>query len=401
MSGSDRSPRFRDAHTHLAAGAADLLGIDLRSRRTGDDTSQALAEAAGTVPPGAWIRGWGWDGETPPRDLAPRHPVFIARRDGHAAWLNAEARRALGLSTETPLVAEAAFDAARRQLPERSSSERVEALRPRVAELFGSGVAAVDDMVEPWAPEVYAVLRDRGELPVAIGMWLPETLTELDAEAIRRAFPEGDAGIATRGIKIFLDGSLFSRTAALSRPYADDPACVGALRIPERDVDDRVLRWASKGWPVAIHAIGDLAVSIALDAIERAPRPRHGAHRIEHAQVVLRADLPRFSRLGVAASLQPGHWRDDRAWLSARLGARPEVVAHPLRSLARSGATILFGSDWPVSDWSPETVLAAATDPERGDEALDAAEASAWYTSRPPCPTPSSSKGSSSTASMA
>ena len=81
--------------------------------------------------------------------------------------------------------------------------------------------------------------------------------------------------------------------------------------------------------------------------------------------------------------MQPGHWLDDRDWLAGRLGARPEVVAHPLASLARAGATLAFGSDWPVSSWDPRVILAAATDPERGDEALGAADAAAWYTSGP------------------
>jgi hypothetical protein len=108
-----------------------------------------------------------------------------------------------------------------------------------------------------------------------------------------------------------------------------------------------------------------------------------GPHRIEHAQVVERADLPRFAAAGIVASVQPGHWEDDRSWLADRLGDRPEVVAHPLSSLARAGARLLFGSDWPVSEWSAREVLRAATNPERGAEALTDAEASAWYTSRP------------------
>ena len=134
---------------------------------------------------------------------------------------------------------------------------------------------------------------------------------------------------------------------------------------------------------MALHAIGDRAVTLALEALECAPRPRVGAHRIEHAQVVRRFDLARFARAGIVASVQPGHWQDDRTWIAERLGDRAEVVAHPLASFARSGAALVFGSDWPVSGWDPAVILAAATDPERGDEALGAAEAAAWYTSDP------------------
>jgi predicted amidohydrolase YtcJ len=375
--------RFRDAHTHLAAGAADLDDLDLRGQRTHGELEAALSDAARTRTRGSWIRGWGWQGAPPPRDATPAHPVFLARRDGHAAWLNPMARAALGLDDEEEVVREQAFDAARRRLPERSAAFRSAALGRRLVELRERGVDAVDDMVEAWAPEVYAALRDRGDLPAAVGMWLPEEIAASEALRLRREFPADDRRVAVRGIKIFLDGTLGARTAALSRPYADDPGNTGTLRVPEGEIQERVDRWAARGWPVALHAIGDRAVTLALTALERAGRPSFGGHRVEHAQVVRRRDLPRFAAAGIVASVQPGHWRDDRTWLSARLGERPEVVAHPLASLARTGATLLFGSDWPVSDWDPAVVLAAAVDPERGDEALAAAEASAWYTSRP------------------
>jgi hypothetical protein len=372
--------RVRDAHTHLAAGASDLLDLDLREARAPEDLAAAVFGAAGVAAPGAWIRGWGWEGTSVPTDPAPAHPVFLARCDGHAAWVNARARAALGLGQDEAVVCEAAFDAARLRLPARGIAERTAALRPRLAELLERSVCAVDDMVEAWAPEVYARLRDRGELPVSIGLWLPEDLADTEAEAVRREFSSDDPRLAVRGIKIFLDGTLRARTAALSSPYADDPGNSGALRIPEREIPERVARWASRGWPVALHAIGDRAVTLALEALERAPRPRFGAHRIEHAQVVRRSDLPRFAQVGIVASVQPGHWRDDRPMLTARLGDRAEVVLHPLASFARSGAALVFGSDWPVSGWDPTAILAAATDLERGDEALGAAEAAAWYT---------------------
>jgi predicted amidohydrolase YtcJ len=309
--------------------------------------------------------------------------VFLARKDGHAAWLNGPARAALRVAPDRKVVEEAAFDVARSRLPARTEGERIDALRPHLRALTAANVMTIDDMVEPWAPEIYARLRDGSELPVSIGLWLPDAVTEQEAAAVRRAFPPAERTIATRGIKIFLDGSLGARTAALSRPYADDPSNSGALRMDERELETRVFAWASGGWPVAIHAIGDRAVTVALNALERAPRAAWGAHRIEHAQVVRRADVPRFERAGIVASVQPGHWGDDRRFLAGRLGDRPEVVAHPLRCLALSGATLVFGSDWPVSEFAPAAVLSAATDPERGAEALDAAEATAWYTSAP------------------
>lgn len=378
------APRgYRDAHTHLSAGAADLSSLDLRDENTADATAAAVAAAARPVAPGAWIRGWGWEGTAVPPDVAPRHPVFLARRDGHAAFVNPAARVALDLDPAQAVVQESAFDAARARLPVLSTEERTRALTRRLSELTALGIVAVDDMVEPWGPEAYAGLKDRGELPVSVAMWLPEAIPDADAASIRREFPPGDPRLSARGIKIFLDGSLSARTAALKEPYADDPKTAGTLRMDARELSERVSFWAGRGWAVAVHAIGDRAVTYALDALEAAPPPRSGAHRIEHAQVVTHSDLPRFARAGIVASLQPGHWRDDRPWLAARLGNRPDVVAHPLRSFARSGTTVAFGSDWPVSSWDPPGILSAATDPARGEEALDAATASAWYTSAP------------------
>jgi predicted amidohydrolase YtcJ len=209
-------------------------------------------------------------------------------------------------------------------------------------------------------------------------MWLPEDIVNL-AERLRREFPANDRRAAAHTSDL-LDGRS-SPTARLC-PYADEPGTRARLHTRARDPGEG-LPLAARGWPVALHAIGDRAVTLALGALERAGRPPTGRHRIEHAQVVRRSDLPRFAAAGIVASVQPGHWRDDRGWLKARLGDRAEVVAHPLASFAQSGTTMVFGSDWPVSDWDPAAILAAASDPERGDEALAAGEAIAWYTSGP------------------
>ena len=374
---------FRDAHTHLSAGAADLSDLDLREARSAYEIGR-LVSAAATARATGWIRGWGWDGAAIPDDVVAGRPVFLARKDGHGAWLNGAARGALGVPQDTPVVEESRFDAARKALPVRGDAERAAALRARAHELSACGVAAVDDMVEPWGPAIYARLAASGELPIAVRLWLPEEISEIEAERLSREFPFDDPRIAVAGIKVFLDGSLAARTAALTSPYADAPGQTGELRIPEREIPERLGRWARRGWPVAVHAIGDRAVSLALDALSALPRPKQGAHRIEHAQVVKRSDLPRFGAAGIVASVQPRHWTDDLGFLAARLGDGREVIAHPLRSLVKHGARLIFGSDWPVSSFRPADVLASATDPARGVEALDPAAAAAWYTSGPP-----------------
>jgi hypothetical protein len=181
-----------DAHTHLSAGAADLHDLDLREARSTEAIEAALRAAAQDRPAGRWIEGWGWDGRSSIHDVAPHRPVFVARRDGHAAWVNPAGRAILGLDPEDSVVEEAAFDAARARLPQRSADDRADALRVRLAELAALQVSAVDDIVESWGPDVYTRLRDRGELSVAIRMWLSEGLPDHECEALRREFPADD-----------------------------------------------------------------------------------------------------------------------------------------------------------------------------------------------------------------
>ena len=358
--------RYRDAHTHLSAGACDLADLDARGMRATGELAKAIARAARERPSGRWMRAWGWAGDAPFPGIAPDHPLWLVRADGHAAWVNANAAAALDLPAAA-WIEEDAFDAARRRLPAPADAERDAAVLSRVAELQRLGFGAVDDMVEAWGPELWGRLS--AGLPIEVRMWVPAASSPADVDRWRREHPPG-ARVTLAGVKVFLDGTLGARTAALNEAYADAPEASGTLRLSPGELRDGVMAWASRGVPVAIHAIGDRAVGVALDALEEAPRPAWGMHRIEHAQVVAPADVARFARARIAASLQPGHFQDDRPFLRARLGAR-EVLVHPLGSFVAAGATVLFGSDWPVSSWDPEMILSAACDPARRAEALD------------------------------
>jgi predicted amidohydrolase YtcJ len=283
--------------------------------------------------------------------------------------VNEPASLSLGLGA-AGWIEEEAFDAARRRLPPPPDAERDAAVRSRIVELMRLGIGVVDDMVEAWGPGLWGRLAP--ELPIEVRMWVPAATPAAEVERLRRACPPGGR-VALAGVKVFLDGTLGARTAALSEPYADAPTS-GELRSSSAELRDVALTWASRGVPVAVHAIGDRAVGIALDALEHLPRPAWGMHRIEHAQVVAPGDVARFARAGISVSLQPGHYEDDRPFLASRLGTRDALV-HPLASFVRAGATVLLGSDWPVSSWDPETILAAASDAARGAEALPRDEA--------------------------
>jgi hypothetical protein len=343
---------FRDAHTHLSAGLLD------RASRVG-----------------GWTRRFGWSDPRAAREAILRlpadEPALYAREDGHAAWLNAAALRALGdgEARAPRLVEEAAYEAVRRRLPAPTREERRTALRLGLEQLARLHVDRVVDIVEPFSLDAWDELRSAGELTCRVEAWLPLDLDEEEAETLRRRFPPGDPSIAVTARKVFLDGTLGARTAAMLEPYADR----GGRGEPREELGSilpRVRAAAARGWPVAFHAIGDAAVRLALDVAERVPE---GRFRIEHAQIVDPADLPRFAALGVTASMQPAHLLLDEEILEPALGARA-AHAFPWAALARSGARLEFGSDWPVA--SPDPLLGVEAAVRRG---LDRAGALAAY----------------------
>lgn len=329
---------FRDAHTHLSAGLVD------RMSRVG-----------------GWTRRFGWSDATAAREvvlsLPEDQPALYAREDGHAAWLNAAALRALGAGNGTApgLIEEADYEAVRRRLPPPTREERRAALRQGLATLAELGIDRVVDVVEPFSLDAWAELREAGELPCRIEGWIPLDLDPEEARALRRRFPADDPTIAITTRKVFLDGTLGGRTAAMLEPY-DDRDGRGELREELGSILPRVRAVVAEGWPVAFHAIGDAAVRLALDVSERLPE---GTFRIEHAQVVDPADLPRFAALGVTASMQPAHLLLDAAILEPALGRRA-AHAFPWGALARSGARLEFGSDWPVGPLDPRVGVEAA-----------------------------------------
>ncbi|HEX6851164.1 MAG TPA: amidohydrolase family protein [Candidatus Polarisedimenticolaceae bacterium] len=330
--------RFRDAHTHLSAGLLD------RASRVGGFT-----------------RRFGWSSARAAREAILRlpadEPALFARGDGHAAWLNGAALRALGHpdAREPRLVEEADYEALRRRLPAPTREERGAALRSGLEQLAAVGIDRVVDIVEPFSLDAWSELREAGELTCRIEAWLPLDLDEEEAAALRRRFPPGDPWIAVTTRKVFLDGTLGARTAAMLEPYADRGGR-GELREEMGSILPRVRAAVACGWPVAFHAIGDAAVRLALDVAERVPE---GRFRVEHAQIVDPADLPRFASLGVVASMQPAHLRLDEAILEPALGRRA-AHAFPWTALARSGARLEFGSDWPVAPMDPRPGIEAA-----------------------------------------
>jgi predicted amidohydrolase YtcJ len=373
---------FHDAHLHLSAGSLALTGLDLRQCDSAQAVTERVRSRAATLPSGAWIRGWGWDhshwagGGWPDRSLldrvAPGHPVFLSRIDGHAAWLSSRALREVGIGETTAgtddgeilrdvergrvtgILLERARDRALELLPPASDEERRCAVEEGLAQLRCVGVTSIEDVTEPWAVETYARLRDEGRLTVRVSAWLPVELDRAEAEALRRRFPPTDLRLSVGTLKVFLDGTLGSRSAAMLEPFADDPENLGGLRVePDRLAED--VRCADDdGWTVAMHAIGDRAVRLAIDVLEKLPpRPRARPHRLEHVQVIAESDLRRLGACGAVASIQPVHFTEDHHWIESRLGSRRAALAYPWRSMLQQGVPLAIGTDWPVAPLDP------------------------------------------------
>ena len=404
LGGAAVLPGFHDAHMHLSGGALHGERVDLREARSAEEAAERIALAAQARPREEWIRGWGWDqtrwarASWPDRAVldraAPDHKVLLSRIDGHAVWANARALEFFGIpldrgeATLPPgILLESAAERALAEAPVEDDATRRRALERALALLGRFGITSIEDVCEPWAIPVYASLAREGRLSARVSLWIPFDTDTAQAEEWRRHHPPGDPWLSVHTRKIFLDGTLGSRSAALDEPYADEGGSSGILRVdPARLVQD-VHEADARGWALALHAIGDRAVRVALDALGSLPRRSGGIpHRIEHAQVIAKADLSRFAATGAVASLQPVHLVEDALWVLKRLGPERARRSYPWRSLLQTGVPIAIGTDWPIAPMDPLEGLVAASsfrservlpDPE---EALSVEEAIRAYT---------------------
>jgi len=394
LEGRTVTPGLHDAHIHVSEGGISLLRVDCRDARSEEEVAARAAGRARLLGPGKLVTGRGWDhhlfpGERWPRratlDRAcPENPVMLRRIDGHAAWANASALALVGFTRDTAdppggklgrdpetgdldgLLFENAIDVFMDRTPPPDEAEREAGLLEAVRRLRKVGVTRVDD--ERGWPEVYARLHERGELSVRARIWhrLKTPIEELRAAflAFARLGEIHERGLVRPGLlKGYLDGSLGSRTAWFWEPYADDASTCGISTFDPEELHRRVVAADAAGFQVGLHAIGDRAVTLALDAYEAARRangPRGARHRVEHAQNVRDRDVPRFAAQGTVASMQPSHKPGDAAFFRQRLGPAREAGAYAWRRLLDAGAPVALGSDFPVESMDPRTSLAPA-----------------------------------------
>ncbi|MFI8631899.1 amidohydrolase [Microbacterium sp. NPDC077663] len=312
-------------------------------------------------------------------------PTYLINADVHSVWLNSAAFRRESIA---PTV-----DGVLREQPAFEISRRLNDVDPAVSDRFvrqaldraaGRGVTGIVDLDMAWNADAWARRLDAGfdSLRVSFGVY-PDLLDRAIAVGLSTGDAVDPGGLVRMGsLKVITDGSLGTRTAACSHPYPGDPHNTGMLTVAPDALQELMVRATGAGLSCAIHAIGDVANSHALDAFAMTG----ATGTIEHAQLVAHADIPRFARLGVGASVQPEHAVDDRD-LTDSVWAQQTALPYPLRALADSGANLLFGSDAPVSPLDPWAAIAAAVHRTRGgrpawrpEQGLDAATALAAST---------------------
>ncbi|KYF62711.1 hypothetical protein BE11_18965 [Sorangium cellulosum] len=417
-------PGLVDGHAHLYGLGVALETLSVRGTRSAEEAAARVAEAAKARPRGEWITGRGWDQNlwpgaafpthAPLDAAAPEHPVALRRVDGHALWANAAAMRAAGVGrgTQDPPGGRVLRDAAgeptgvfvdnamglvEARIPADPPAVRERRILRAAEGALSVGLTGVHEMgIDDETVAVYRALAAAGRLPIRVHAYLAG---EGRLDGLKGRAPDADAtGTAMfvlRGVKLFADGALGSRGAALLEPYADDPSTSGLLLMDREALARAARRVADAGFQLAVHAIGDRANRAVLDAFEALGPGRAAAlrFRVEHAQILSPDDLPRFSALGAIASMQPTHATSDMAWAPARLGARRLRGAYAWRSLRASGARLVFGSDFPVEEASPLLGLHAAVtrqdlsgEPPGGwmpEERLDLDEALLAFTAAP------------------
>ncbi|MDQ3548124.1 MAG: amidohydrolase, partial [Chloroflexota bacterium] len=392
LDGATLMPGFIDAHTHFVSGSQTLDRVRLGGATTMAEMQRRVAEKVASVQPGEWIVGRGWD-DTKRTDvvalpakedldaIASHNPVYLGRADGHVGWANSAALRLAGIDANgadpyggrivrdadgepTGILQETAKKLVEDILPQDDHAARAKAFRRGLAEAARYGITGIHDNAPAEDIVLFQEFRERGELTLRIntlvrGWEVPQPFLEpMIAIGARTGF--GDDWIKLGALKLSLDGTLGSRTAAMLSPYSDDMDNTGVLRISQAELDPIVERAHRNHIQIALHAIGDAACKMALDAIERATKaydwPDH-RHRIEHEQVITDYDMRRFVELGVIASLQPVHAITDLNWVESRIGAERMAGAYAWQSFLKLGTRICIGTDWPVETLDPRVGL--------------------------------------------
>lgn len=383
------TPGFNDAHVHFLTGGFGLLSVDLRDAKDENDFRDRIAGHARALPKGVWIENGNWDHERWPSQKLPTkelidavtrdNPVFVNRLDGHMSLANSVALRAAGIDRNTKdpfggeierdangeptgVLKDNAQDLMYRAIPEPTREMNLRAARAALKHAASLGVTSIQDNSSIDALATYQQIRDEGDLTARFNVWRPVSAMKSLVESGLRS-GVGDDWIRVGAIKILADGSMGAGTAAFFEPYSDDPSTSGLLLYPVEDLDRMIADADAARFQLAVHAIGDRANALVLDSFEKAVAKngdRERRLRIEHSQVVRRADLARYAKLRVVASIQPSHCIDDMRWAEKRIGRDRCRLAYNFKSFLDAGIEVAFGTDWFVEPLDPRLGLYAA-----------------------------------------
>lgn len=399
LEGKVMTPGFIEGHGHMMGVGYNELNLDLMDVRSYDELVERVRQAASKAQPGQWILGRGWHQDKwdvkPNRmikgfqthhklsEVTPDNPVFLRHASGHAAMANAKAMEIAGVNplskekTErenveggeiivdeqgnpTGIFNERAMSLIARHIPEDNEERDRQALELAIQACWRNGITGFHDAgASREIIALYRSFRNEGKLGVRLYVMLTGWDRELVHEWMKRGIEVDTANWLTiRSIKLNCDGALGSRGAWLLEPYSDRPDTYGMATLSMDTVLATARAALKSGFQVCSHAIGDRANREILDRYELAfnenPRVNNHRFRIEHAQHLHPADIPRFGKLGVIPAMQAIHMASDRPWAIERLGEkRIKEGAYMWQSLLKSGAVIVNGTDAPVEPLNP------------------------------------------------
>ncbi|HLN96879.1 MAG TPA: amidohydrolase [Pyrinomonadaceae bacterium] len=398
LNGKTMLPGMTDAHHHLSGVGFREMTLNLEGITSLEAFLAKVKERVDQKQPGEWITGRGWIETfwTPPvfptrwdlDRVSPQNPVFLDRADGHGAIANSAALKIAGIDKNTPspfggeiskdkqsgepngMLLDAAQDLVQRHIPPTTAADAERAVVLGVQRDIQLGWTQVQDPGGSFAEvEIFKKLHAAGEIKLRIY----KALSAPGKEA-QRLLQDGpiigadDNHLTVRTLKLYADGSLGSRSAALLQPYSDKPETSGFLTIKEEDLQPILREALRKGIQIETHAIGDRGNRFILDQYEKAMQAVPKAEwkikaprwRVEHSQIVNPVDIPRFAKLGIIPSMQPSHAIGDLHFAPARLGIERLAGAYAWQSFIKSGSIVPGGSDAPVERGEPMIEFYAA-----------------------------------------
>lgn len=375
-------PGLIDSHGHVGMLGFLTAQLNLTATPSVEDAVKSIAEYAKANPGSGWIDGRGWNQVLWPVKEFPTaahidavvsdRPVWLERIDGHAGWANSVALELAGINNDTPdpiggkilrdsdgratgVLIDNATKLIDSKVPPFTTEDYRQAFRAAFDHLTSLGLTSVHDAgIDVTEAEAYMSMADDNEMTMRIYAMVDNAGSNLDA--IGTPIPSyGNDRLAISSVKLMVDGAIGSRGAAMVDPYEDDVENRGLPFWTQAELDGFVKKSNDMGFPVGVHAIGDLGNKQALDAIEKAQggKPSAMRNRIEHAQIIRLVDIPRFAELDVIASMQATHATSDMNMAEDRVGPERIKGAYAWRKLLDSGAIIANGSDFPVELANP------------------------------------------------